>query len=73
MMKKMMLFLLLFVNNLVVFGQVDSLFHHANELYHQQNYPKAIQAYESLLTTDAPEEVYFNLANAHYQQRTISN
>ena len=71
-MKKMMLFLLLFVNNLVVFGQADSLFHHANELYHQQNYQEAIQAYESLLTTDAPEEVYFNLANAHYQQRNTA-
>lgn len=62
---------LIFLLPIFIFGQTS--FDKANELYTQENYEQAAQAYEELLHTEQHSvELYFNLGNAYYKLNAIA-
>lgn len=69
---KKILFLALYINLVCVYAQEEATFSKANELYNQEKYQEAIDAYQSIL--DAGKEsaaVYYNMANSYYKLSTI--
>ncbi len=70
-MKNLVIIILIFVPNMFLFAQNDA-FDQANGLYDQKKFDQAIPLYESLLGENTHKEVYFNLANAYYQQRNTA-
>ncbi|MBJ6367385.1 SH3 domain-containing protein [Snuella sedimenti] len=67
------LYILIFLSNLVGFSQNDALFEQGNTLYNDGKYAEAIEKYQAIL--DAKQhsaDLYFNLANAHYKLNNIA-
>ena len=67
------LYILIFLFNLVGFSQNDALFEQGNTLYNDGKYAEAIEKYQAIL--DAKQHsaaLYFNLANAHYKLNNIA-
>lgn len=56
---------------ILVFGQ--NQFDNANELYQEEKYQEAVQAYEQVLETGLHSvDVYFNLGNAYYKLNEVA-
>jgi tetratricopeptide (TPR) repeat protein len=68
------LYILLVLFSTVTFAQNDLLFEQGNALYNDGKYAQAIEKYNAILKTkNHSEELYFNLANAHYKLNNIAS
>ncbi|WP_378180543.1 SH3 domain-containing protein [Aquimarina sp. SS2-1] len=61
-----------FLMSMASLAQNDQVFDQANELYNQEEYQKAIDAYKSILAQGQESaELYYNLGNANYKLSNI--
>lgn len=68
------LFLLFFAlyNFCVHAFNADSLFYQANELYKEEKYDEALEAYQSILNSRyVSAELYFNIGNCYYKKNKL--
>tara|TARA_R110002167_G_scaffold118440_4_gene295018 strand:- start:5278 stop:6027 length:750 start_codon:yes stop_codon:yes gene_type:complete len=70
---KNILYILLVLFSTVTLAQNELLFEQGNALYNDGKYAQAIEKYNAILKTKHhSEELYFNLANAHYKLNNIA-
>ncbi|AZJ34724.1 CDC27 family protein [Tenacibaculum singaporense] len=72
-MKKLVIYVFLFVSTITLAQNTNDLFLSANSLYKEGKYEEAIKLYEQIEDENlASSEVYYNLANCYYKLNKIA-
>lgn len=72
-MRKLIIYLFLFVSTITLAQNANDLFSNANSLYKEGNYEEAIKLYEQIEDENlASSEVYYNLGNCYYKLNKIA-
>jgi tetratricopeptide (TPR) repeat protein len=70
---KHFVYILTLLIGFISFGQNESRFEQANDLYNQGDFEQAISMYESIIKAgEHSAPLYFNMANAHYKLNHIA-
>lgn len=72
-MRKLVIYLFLFVSTVTLAQNANDLFSNANSLYKEGNYEEAIKLYEQIEDENlASSEVYYNLGNCYYKLNKVA-
>ncbi|GAA4110551.1 tetratricopeptide repeat protein [Aquimarina addita] len=73
-MKNLIIIIIVFAISSLTLAQEQSMFQKANDLYTQEKYQEAIEAYESIIKSGQESaELYYNLGNANYKVNNIAS